>query len=97
VYVEAEAGLVRKVQSADSEMDRACNVAMFVDVEGGLDEIHFTLQPMKSQCLAGSISCLLLCSPTPLAHGDYPANCRCSETSAARFARPAVAEVASGS
>ena len=28
-----EAGLVRKVQSADSEMDRACDVAMFADVE----------------------------------------------------------------
>jgi hypothetical protein len=85
-HVEAEAGLVRKVQGADSEMDRACNVAMFVDVEGGLDEIHFTLQPMNSNCLAGSLPYLLVDSPTPLA-----------ETSAARFARPAVAEVASGS
>lgn len=96
-HVEAEAGLVRKVQSADSEMDRACDVAMFADVEGGLDEIHFTLQPMNSNCLTGSLSCLLVCSPTPLAQGDCPANHCCSETSAARFARPAVAEVASGS
>ena len=32
-HVEAEAGLARKVQSADSEMDRACDVAMFADVE----------------------------------------------------------------
>jgi hypothetical protein len=96
-HVEAEAGLVRKVQGAGSVMDRACNVAMFVDVEGGLEEIHFTLQPMNSNCLAGSLPYLLVDSPTPLAQGDCPANCRYSETSAARFARPAVAEVASGS